>query len=164
MYTFPYKFENVNPLTFLDRFGILVRFSVFVLYILTQTGMGTRAYQPINIDRPLDGDKVEQNAALRNLQNARKALQDERDAILAAAGHSDEAKRAATLKEAEAEHDQLVDKINHLKQATTMSFCKYEEMEPSVDAAKNQMDGISRQMQGITHKLRNSKSRVAQIL
>jgi uncharacterized protein YoxC len=57
-----------------------------------------------------------------------------------------------------------VDKINHLKQATTMSFCKYEEMEPSVDAAKNQMDGISRQMQGITHKLRNSKSRVAQIL
>jgi hypothetical protein len=37
-------------------------------------------------------------------------------------------------------------------------------MEPSVDAAKNQMDGISRQMQGITHKLRNSKSRVAQIL
>jgi hypothetical protein len=41
MYTFPYKFENVNPLTFLDRFGILVRFSVFVRhYILTQTGMG----------------------------------------------------------------------------------------------------------------------------
>ena len=30
MYTFPYKFENVIPLTFLDRFGIRVRFSVFV--------------------------------------------------------------------------------------------------------------------------------------
>jgi chromosome segregation ATPase len=33
MYTFPYKFENVNPLTFLDRFGILVRVSVFVCHI-----------------------------------------------------------------------------------------------------------------------------------
>jgi chromosome segregation ATPase len=32
------------------------------------------------------------------------------------------------------------------------------EMEPSVDAAKNQMDGISRQMQGITHKLRELES------
>jgi DNA repair exonuclease SbcCD ATPase subunit len=131
-----------------------------------QLGMDLKkAMAPVKAkERNINLIKREQNAALRNLQNARKALQDERDAILAAAGHSDEAKRAATLKEAEAEHDQLVDKINHLKQATTMSFCKYEEMEPSVDAAKNQMDGISRQMQGITHKLRNSKSRVAQIL
>ena len=37
---------------------------------------------------------------------------------------------------------ELVDKIHHLKHATTMSFRKYEEMEPSVEAAKNQMDGI----------------------
>jgi hypothetical protein len=43
MYTFPDKFENVNPLTFLDRFGILVRFSVFVrqpLYSYTDVRQG----------------------------------------------------------------------------------------------------------------------------
>jgi hypothetical protein len=44
MYTFPDKFENVNPLTFLDRFGILaVQFSVFVrqpLYSYTDVRWG----------------------------------------------------------------------------------------------------------------------------
>jgi hypothetical protein len=51
-------------------------------------------------ERDINLTKREQNAALRNLQNAKKALQDERNAILAAAGHSNEAKQAATLKEA----------------------------------------------------------------
>ena len=49
MYSFPYKFENVNPLTFLDRFGILVRFSVFVRHysiFLHRRGWGQG---PINL-------------------------------------------------------------------------------------------------------------------
>jgi rubrerythrin len=85
-----------------------------------QLGMDLKkAMAPVKAkERDINLIKREQNAALRNLQNARKALQDERDAILAAAGHSDEAKRAATLKEAEAEHDQLVDNINHLPQTS----------------------------------------------
>ena len=79
-------------------------------------------------ERDIKTIEREQSAAIRNLQDAKRALQDERDAILAAAGHSDEAKQAAALEEAEAEHDQLVDKINHLKHTTTTSCRKYHEL------------------------------------
>lgn len=95
----------------------------------------------------------EVSVAGRNLQDAKRALQEERERILAAAGESEEAERAATLKEAEAEQDELNEKITQLKQSVTDHQRKYEEMDPSIDQTKAQVDSLRRQLQGIQGKL-----------
>jgi len=109
-------------------------------------------------DRDIQSIQREQHNAFRNLQNAKRALQEEREKILAAAGQSDEAKRAATLKEAEAEKDQLHQKMDHLRQSATLNQRKYDEMEPSIEAAKSQTESIARQLHGIQNKLRQLDS------
>ena len=109
-------------------------------------------------ERDIKSIEREQQNAARNLQNAKRALQEEREKILAAAGQSDEAKRAATLKEAEAEQDALQEKIQQLKQSVTIHQRKYEEMEPSIDNAKSQTDSIMRQLNAVRNKLRQLES------
>lgn len=107
-----------------------------------------------NKERDLKHIQREEAVATRNLANAKRALQEERQRILEAEGQSDEAKRAATLKAAEAEHDELTEKEQHLRQSVTLNQRKYEEMEPAVDSAKSQVEAIERQLGGINGKLR----------
>lgn len=65
----------------------------------TLEGELKRAQAPVKAkQRELQAIEREQGHAARSLQNAKKHLQEEREKILAAAGQSDEAKRAATLK------------------------------------------------------------------
>ena len=124
-----------------------------------------RAQAPVRAkERDIASIHREQTIAERNLQNAKRALQEEREKFLAASGQSDEAERAATLKQAEEEQEQLQEKIQQWKQSCTINQRKYEEMEPSIDQAKSQGDSIKTQLGGIDSKLRQLQSSEADSL
>lgn len=125
----------------------------------TLEGELKRAQAPVKAkQRELQAIEREQGHAARNLQNAKKHLQEERERILAASGQSDEAKRAATLKKAEEELDQIREKLQNLKQSSTVNHRKYEELEPSIGQAKSQGDSIKNQLSGIETKIKQLES------
>jgi chromosome segregation ATPase len=125
----------------------------------TLEGELKRAQAPVKVkQRELNQIEKEQGHAARSLQKAKRHLQEERERILAASGQSDEAKRAATLKKAEQELDQIREELQQVKQSATANQRKYDELGPSVEQTKSQGDSIKNQLGGIQTKIKQLES------
>jgi len=90
------------------------------------------------------------------LRRASQRLQEKRDEILARAGsaESEQARRTKRLDDAEKKLMAAKEKHAELKQAVTDSLRVYEELEPDVEQARNNVKDVGRKFFSIEAKIR----------
>lgn len=108
-----------------------------------------------NHQQQLNSVKLEYNAAERRLASARKHLQDARDQIMQLSGsaQSDEARRTARIREAEAELAEQRTELEERKRNLQEYHDEYEETEPHVEQAKNNWSGAMAQLHAVTKRV-----------
>jgi chromosome segregation ATPase len=102
----------------------------------------------------------DQKEASQSLQNANGRLEEKRQQILEKAGsaESEASRRAAKLKAAEEEFAAAREKNDQLKQDVNDSFRAYEELEPYVDQAKQNVSAAGAKVEAVKHRIRDLES------
>jgi len=112
------------------------------------------------LDREISQLKKQHKFAKKELDAAKRRLQEARDQIIANAesAESEEARRTALLKKTEEELAAARGNVDTLKQEISKYYRAYEELEPSVHEAQAKINGLKSQLSGVQNTLRSLSS------
>ena len=112
------------------------------------------------LEREQKNMRKEKKKTEKDLVVAKQRLEEERNKILQQAGNqeSEEAARAEKLKVTEEKLAACKEKVNPIKQTIASSLRAYEELEPSVQHAKSDVERLRRQLNGTKNTIQSLES------